>query len=102
VSEWITKADLAMLSPRHLVIFDFRFLAGACGNRTFNRRVWVVDEQLDPSARGAERVRAVLRWVVRVGLMEEDRSAIDFSAGYPAEVPQLGRAQRVLVPGDGC
>src|ERR1022692_3928512 len=98
VSERISEAALAVCPPRLLVVFEFRAGAGARADRALHEAVWVIDEQLDPRARDAKPVRAVLRWVLRVDLVEEERSAVDLKAGHAPEVPELGRAERLLVP----
>jgi hypothetical protein len=53
VSERISEAALAVRPPRLLVVFEFRAEAGAGGDRALHEAAWVVDEQLDPSARDA-------------------------------------------------
>ena len=68
---------------------------------TFKDTLRVVDEQLDPCARRTDLVGAALGGVARVDLVKEERSASHLEPRHTAEVPELGRAERVLVPGDG-
>jgi hypothetical protein len=92
VSERIAEATLAMRAPGVLVIFDLRSGARAGGDRALSEAVRIVDEQLDPGACDADLVRAVLGWVARVNLVEEERRAVDFQTSYASEVPEFGCA----------
>lgn len=84
MAEWIAEAALAVLTPRHLMIFEFGSGASACGDRTLQKAVGIFDKQLDAGARDAEPFRAVLRRVSRVDLVEENGAP---STSRPATPP---------------
>src|SRR5437870_8470622 len=99
--EWIVEAALPVRSPRRLMVaYAIETAVCPCRDRALDERVGIVDEHLDSHGRGAYLDRALPAVARR--LREEERGTFDRQAHDRAEVPQLRRAHRTLVPVDRC
>ena len=98
MAERVVEAALAVRSPGHFVILDTGACGGSSCGRARNEAVRVIHEYLYARARDSESVRAALSRVARVDLVQEERGAIDLKSGDTTQVPELCRAERVLVP----
>jgi hypothetical protein len=69
VTERIPEATLAVRPPRLLMILDLRSVARSRSDCALSDAIRIVDKQLNPRARDADPIRAVLGWIVRVHLV---------------------------------